>query len=201
MKKFSSRAFTLIETIVVVALTAFVMLTLTYLIQYFYKTNKYVLEQSQAVQSARRSIETAMTDLRKASYGADGSYPLSAAATSTVTFYANTDTDAVMEKVRYYLLGTTLYRGTTDPTGNPPSYAGQTEKTTFVVDNIRNDSTTPMFTYYDAAGIQLSYPINLAKVYSVQTTVLTDVNPTRAPNVYMLVGSATLRNLDTNTAP
>ncbi len=193
--KNSLRAFTLVETIVVVALTAIIMMVLASLITYFYKTNEYVIEQTQAVESARISIEHAMADLREASYGADGSYPIASAATSTVTFYANVDNDIAIEKVRYYLSGSTLYRGVTDPAGSPPSYAGQSESTTLVVNNIRNDVTTPLFAYYDANGNQLAYPINLAQVASVQITVLTDVNPTRAPNVYTLTGSATLRNL------
>jgi len=189
-----SAGFTLIETIVVVVLTTFILITLTLIIRYFYITNAYVLEQSQAVNSARRSIQNALSDLRGASYGADGSYPIAAAGTSTATFYANIDTDSAIEKVRYYLTGTTLYRGVTDPGGSPPSYAGQPEKVTLVVDNIRNN-TTPLFTYYDSAGAELTLPINLAKIASVRATVLTDVNPNRAPNVYTLTGSATLRNI------
>lgn len=195
------RAFTLIETIVVVGLTAFILITLTFLIQYFYKTNAYALEQSQAVNSARRSVENAVADLREASYGADGSYPIMEAATSSVLFYANVDSDPAIEKVRYYLSGTTLYRGTTKPAGSPPSYAGQTETTTLVVDNIRNGSSVPLFSYYDASGTLLSAPITIADIASVTITVLTDVNPNRAPNVYTLIGSATLRNIHNLNMP
>ncbi|MBU6323502.1 MAG: prepilin-type N-terminal cleavage/methylation domain-containing protein [Patescibacteria group bacterium] len=190
----SQRGFTLVETIVVVALTAVVLMALSSLIVYFYRTNAYVLEQSQAVDSARRSVAASMSDLREATYGADGSYPLSAAATSTVTFYANVDSDPAIEKVRYYLSGVTFYRGVTKAAGNPPSYAGQPETTNLVVDNVRN-GTIPVFQYFDANGNELAEPVNLAKVTSVRTTVLTDVNPTRAPNVYTLTGSATLRNI------
>ncbi len=153
-----------------------------------------MLEQSQAVNSARESITHAMTDLREASYGADGSYPIAAAATSTVTFYADVDADGVVEKVRYYLAGTTLYRGITSPGGSPLSYAGQPETTTLVIDNIRN-GTVPLFTYFDANGAQLLDPVNVAAVASVRATVYTDVDPNRAPAVYTLSGSATLRNI------
>lgn len=187
--------FTLIEMLVVIALTSVVLLALTFLIQYFYKTNAYALEQTQAVNSARQSVETAMHDLREATYGADGSYPIASAATSTVTFYASVSGTTAVEKVRYYLSGTTLYRGTTESGGSPPSYAGQPESTTLVVDNIRNGTSTPLFAYYDADGNALSAPVNVAQVASVQIDVRTDVNPNRAPEVYTLIGSATLRNL------
>ena len=186
--------FTLVETIVVVGLTAFMMVVLGQLIRYFYQTNAYVLEQSKAVDSARRSIENAMSDVRQASYGADGSYPLLSAGTSTITFYANIVPGSAVEKVRYYISGSTLYRGVTEPAGNPPSYAGQPETNTLVVDNIRN-GTTSLFRYFDANGTELTPPINISEVASIRATVLTDVNPERAPNVYTLSGAATLRNL------
>lgn len=197
MKRLRTAGFTLIETIVVVALTAFVLVALTYLIQYFYKTNAYTLEESQAVNSARRSVENAMTDLREASYGADGSFPVESAATSSIIFYASVDADTAIDRVRYYLSGSTLYRGTTEPAGSPPSYAGQPETTTLVVDNIRNATSTALFTYYDANGAALAEPVSIAKIASVRFTVETDVNPNRAPAVYTLEGSATLRNLHT----
>ena len=196
MRRSPRKGFTLVETVVVVALTAFILIALAYLIQYFYRTNAYTLEQSQAVNSARRSIENAMADLRGASYGTDGSYPIAQAATSSMTFYANIDSDAAIEKVRYYLSDSALYRGTTKAGGNPPSYSGQPETTTLVIDNIRNGTSTPLFTYYDASGGALADPVDLSTVASVQVEVLTDVNPNRAPNVYTLVGSATLRNLN-----
>ena len=194
MNRPSTAAFTLIETLVVISITAVVMLALGELTQYFYKTNAYAVEQSQAVNGARLSIENAMADLREASYGADGSYPVAAAATSSVTFYANINSDNAVEKVRYYLSGTTLYRGVTAPGGSPPAYTGQPEATTLVVNNIRN-GTTPMFTYFDASGAELSNSTNVAEIASVRIDVFTDVNPTRAPNIFELVGSATLRNI------
>ncbi len=187
--------FTLIETVVVVAITSFILVALGILIAYFYRTNAYVLQQTEAVDSARRSVENAVRDLREASYGADGSYPVAAAATSTVTFYAYIPADNAVDRVRYFLDGTTLYRGTTAPAGTPLSYAGQTEKTTLVIDNIRNGTSTPLFTYYDAQGNELPTPVDVANIASVRIEALTDVNPYRAPDVYTLEGGATLRNL------
>lgn len=186
--------FTLIEVVVVISITGVVMLALVFLIQYFYRTNAYVLEQTQAVNSARVSVAHATTDLREASYGADGSYPIAYAGTSTVTFYASLNGPTV-EKVRYYLSDATLYRGVTSPAGSPPTYAGQPETRTLVVQNIRNDSSSPLFVYFDANGATLPTPAPLADIASVHIHVLTDVNPERAPNVYTLDGSATLRNI------
>ena len=187
--------FSLVETVIAISLTSVVIVALGVLIQYFYKTNGYVLEQTQAVNSARRSIENALHDLREASYGTDGSYPIASAATSSITFYANVGDSSGVDKMRYYLSGSTLYRGTTASAGSPPSYAGQPEVTTLVVDNIRNDAATPLFTYYDTSGAVLSQPVDVSKIASVEVEVLTDVDPNRAPEVYTMTGGATLRNL------
>lgn len=191
---------TLVELLVTIALSSVVLIALGFLIQHFYRTNAFVLEQSHAVESARRSVENAMADLREASYGADGSYPISAAATSSVTFYADIDSDSSVEKARYYLSNTTLYRSTTEPSA-AGSYAGQPEATTLVVNDIRNGTSTDLFSYYNRDGEQLATPVNLAQVASVKIVVLADVNPNRAPNVYTLRGSATLRNLKPNATP
>lgn len=189
-----STGFTLVETVVTVALTVVVMSALTWLIRYFYITNTYMLEASKALSSARLSTGNAMTDLREASYGADGSYPIQAAATSTIAFYADINGTTNIERVRYYLLGTTLFRGVTEPVGSPASYSGQPETTTLVVDNIRN-ATTSLFIYFDGTGAQLASPIDVSAIRVVRVDVYTDVNPARAPEVYKLSASATLRNL------
>lgn len=190
----AARGFTFIEMIVVIALTVLISGTMAGLIQYFYKTNNYVLQQTQAVNSARASIQAATRDLREASYGADGSYPIVAASTSTITFFANIDTDVAFEKVRYYLSSTTLYRGGINPVGSPATYAGQTETTSLVIPNIQN-GTTPIFRYFDANGTELASPVNIRQIASITITILTDVDPNRSPVTYTLSANATLRNL------
>jgi type II secretory pathway pseudopilin PulG len=189
------RAFTLIETVMVVALTVIVGGALSSMIQYFYRTNDYVLQEGTAVQSARQGLSTAVQNLREASYGDDGSYPIASAATSTITFYADVNGDGHVDKVRYYLSGTTLYRGVTYSAGNPPSYAGQSEGTTTIATYVRNAGTTAIFQYYDNTGALLSAPVNVANVNSITTTLQIDVDPNRSPSTYSLIETATLRNL------
>ena len=133
--------------------------------------------------------------MREASFGADGSYPIAAGATSTVTFYSDITSTATVEKIRYYLTGSTLYRGVTSPSGNPPSYSGQIENVTLVVDHVRNGTSTPIFEYFASDGSNLGGTPDISQISSVRVTVLADVNPTRAPVVYTLSAGATLRNL------
>ncbi|MEK7079967.1 MAG: hypothetical protein AAB901_01635, partial [Patescibacteria group bacterium] len=103
-----ARGMTLAETIVVVAIVAVVGIALTGAIQYFYRNSAYLLEQTAALDNARRGHSYTLQNLREASYGDDGSYLITNAATSTITFYADVDQDTGIERVRAYLSGTTL---------------------------------------------------------------------------------------------
>jgi prepilin-type N-terminal cleavage/methylation domain-containing protein len=188
--------FTLIEMLVVIAITSAVGLAVTTMIQYFYQKNAYLLEQTDALDNARRTMLDAVRTLREASYGDDGSYPIATAGTSTITFFADLDNDGSVEKIRYYLVNSTLYRGVTNSAGSPPVYTGQTEAITTVAASVRNTKFTPLFTYYDSSGAALSTTsTNISQISAVTISAWIDINPNRAPNEFNLSETATLRNL------
>lgn len=183
------------EMIVVVALTGLVGVGLLSMIAYFYRSNAYLLEATSAVDSASRGVKESLALLRGASYGEDGSYPLMAAATSSVTFYANGDGDQAIERVRLYLAGGVLYQGVLNAAGNPPSYTGQTESTSVIATWVKNATSTPAFRYFDSDGVELTGAINIAAVRTIRARFDVDINPQRAPNILTIEGGATLRNL------
>ena len=191
------RAFTLLETVVVIAITTIVGGALFSMIQSFYRTNDYLLQESAAVQSARQGLGTALKNVREASYGTDGSYPISAAATSSLTFFADTNGDGTVEKVQYSLIAGTLYRVITVPAGNPPSYVGQTQSTTTIATYLVNSSTVPLFTYTDSDGVLLSTTTaaDPSQIQTVTATLKVDVDPNRSPLPYTLTSTIALRNL------
>ena len=191
----NTRAFTLVETIVVVAMTALIAVTLGMLLTYFYKTNAYTLEQSTAVGTARHGVEDALNYMREASYGSDGSYPIANADATSVTFFANINNGPAIERVTYSLQNGTLYRIVATPDGNPPTYAGASLATTTVASSIVNTAATPVFSYFDNTGTELSTPADVSRVTSIKTTLIIDVNINRAPVSFTLSGAATLRNL------
>ncbi len=187
--------FTLIETMVVIGITSVVGIALMSMITFVYKTNTFIFQQSTATDNARRGVEFALENLREATYGADGSYPIETAATSTVTFYADVDNDGTVERIRYYISGGSLFRGVANPAGNPPSYTGQAESTTTVAAYVQNGTTTPLFHYYDDTGTELATPADISKIASVSVVIGIDVDVKRAPVTFTLIGTATLRNL------
>lgn len=190
-----TKGFTLVEMLVVIGLTGVVGIGLLSMIAYFYRTNAYLLEATSAVDSASRGLNESIVSLREASYGEDGSFPLSAAATSSITFYSDPDLDSTIERVRLYRSGDTLYRGVTNAVGNPPSYSGQPETVTVIATYVKNAPNTPLFRYFADDGVELTGTIDISSVRSIRTRLDVDINPLRAPNILRLESSATLRNL------
>jgi type II secretory pathway pseudopilin PulG len=191
------KGFTLIETMMVIAILITAGISLMGAIQYFYQSNAYLLEQTAALESARRGHLFTLQNIREASYGEDGSYLITAAGTSTMTFHADIDRDGGIERIRPYLVSGTLYRAITNSSGNPASYTAQPESIETIAVSVKNATTTPIFTYYDADGALLTEPIDLAQIVSVGVRLDVDLNPNRLPNVFTLTGTSTMRNLPT----
>jgi prepilin-type N-terminal cleavage/methylation domain-containing protein len=192
----TTKGMTLIEMLVVIAIISTAGIALSGAIQYFYRSNAFLLEQTSALDNARRGVREAVVAIRESSYGDDGSYPIETAATSSLTFYSDYDKDASVEKEKYVLQGGTLYRVVTNSAGSPPVYTGQPLSTTTIATYVTNNAATPLFSYFDANGTQLSATsTDESSIASVSITLMVDLNPTRAPNVFTLTERATLRNL------
>jgi len=97
------KSFTLIETIVTVAIFTLVMGAVSGSILMLYRTHGYEWEQSLAVEQARRGIETMVKEIREARSGDDGSYPIEKSGDKEFVFYSDIDKDGKTERVRYFL--------------------------------------------------------------------------------------------------
>ena len=97
------RGFTLIETIVVIAVFTLIMGALFGSILMLYRTHDYTWQQSMAIEEAKRGIETMVKEIRAARTGEDGSYPIEKAEDKEFIFYSDIDGDGKVERVRYFL--------------------------------------------------------------------------------------------------
>lgn len=187
--------FTLLETIITIAIISIIMIAITDSVRFFYRANTSSLEQSYQIDSARKGVSFLVRDLREASNGDNGTYPISEIGTSTITFFSDTDRDVSVEKITYELNGTILTRHVVDSSGNPPAYtsAGATSTVSIYVRNIEEEAD--LFTYYDRDGAVISDLQNIGDVRSVTINLVVNIQPIRAPNEFTLRSSATLRNL------
>lgn len=189
------KGMTLLEAVVWVAVTTMAMLAILNSVQYFYRTNTYAVEQSAAVSSAQRGIESMIKTMREASYSSNGAYPIIAMSTSSVSFYADIDDDPFIERLRFFISEGSLMRGVIDPSGDPPVYTNP-ETISSLSDYVRNfEQNVATFRYYDLNGTLMTDLTDVAAVRFIETTVVVNINPLRMPNQFTLRSTAALRNL------
>lgn len=189
------RGMTLIEAVVWVAITTSAMLAIVGSVLYFYRTNSYAVEQSAAISSAQRGIESMIKTIREAAYSSDGAWPIITLATSSVSFYADIDTDPFIERVRFFVEGNSIKRGVIDPTGDPPVYTSP-EEISVLSDYVRNnEQSVNAFQYYNASGTVMTNLALIAEVRFVEATIVVNINPFRLPNQFTLRSTAAMRNL------
>jgi type II secretory pathway pseudopilin PulG len=194
---------TIVETMVSLAIFSLAMAILYNFYLQGIGSQRYTNEQAQAVNSLRQGTETMVRELREARYGDDGSYILVDAQDQEIIFYSDVDTDNSTEKIRYFLSGTSLMRGVSEPSGTPPSYASAIESTSIVSPYVRN-GTAPIFYYYngnypgDTVNNPLPTPSRLTDTKMVQLRLFVNVDVNRAPDSLEVISNVQIRNLKTN---
>ncbi|MDD5144645.1 MAG: type II secretion system protein [Candidatus Pacebacteria bacterium] len=191
------RAFTLIETLVTIAIFALTMGVVSTFIVLGYKTQSYASQQAVAIGEARKGIETLVREIREAKSGEDGSYVIEQADDYEFIFYSNIDDDSASEKIRYFIDGTNFKKGVTDPSGSPPQYFPASEKITVLSEHVVN--SPPVFHYYDGDGLEIvELPARPKDTKLMRVYLVVNVDLSRAPQSYELESSVQIRNLKDN---
>lgn len=199
-----SKSFSLIEAIVTIFIFILSIGLLTAFIINIYRAYSYNFEQIQAINEARKGIETMVKEIREAKYGDDGSYPIQEAGDFQFIFYSDIDKDLATERVRYFLEGTDFKKGVVKPTGDPPQYILTNETITILSTNVRNAVPGPIFTYYngdwsnDTVNNPLPTLTRLTETKLMHVYLKVNVNPNRPPDDFELESDAQIRNLKTN---
>ena len=194
-------AFTLVETIVVVALFSILSLAIANSIHALYRYNAYTFAQAYQVQNARTGVQALVRDMREMTFADNGAFPLVQMDTHQIAFYSDIDRDDSVEYVEYELISaSTLEKRIYNATGSPPVYDTVTPDQTFTlseyVQNYLQDLDT--FTYYDGNGEVLASSSDLTNVRYIEARLIINIDPTRDPGEYMLRSSAALRNVKEN---
>ena len=191
----TTRGMTFIEVLVWISVFTIAMLAIVSTLLSFYKTNTYTLEQADAVTYAQRALEQIVRTIREGAYSSQGAFPIVSLAENDFVFYADVDSDALIERVHYYISGTNLMRGVLDPTGDPPDYVG-VETTSVIAEYVRNTAQgISLFRYYDEIGSEITNYTNWTAVRFVTVNLAVNVNVAALPNQLTLSSSAAIRNL------
>ena len=190
-----ARGMTLIEVTVGISVLIMVLLALTTTLQSFYSTNRYAIGQSSAVTSAQRGMDKVIRAIRESAYSSQGAFPIVSIAANDFIFYANVNSDPLIERVHYFVSGTSLIEGIISATGDPPAYT-TAEATSTLSDYVHNlDQNVKTFRYYDGAGVEITDYSKWANVRFVEVSIVVDVDPNKPPNQLTLRSSAGIRNL------
>lgn len=201
MKQFRLQSgMTLVEMLVVIALTTILSGMIAASIHYLYKYNAYSLAQAVEVDSARRALSRMTNDLREMTSAEDGSFPLVEKQNHLVSFYSDIDYDDNVEYVEYEVVASTLYKRTYNPIGNPPVYnLASPDEEIILSEYVQNFlEATSTFRYYDVDGTQLGVTDLLTDVRYIRAQVIVNVNPIQAPGEFVLRTSVAPRNLKDN---
>lgn len=200
------KGFTLIEVLVSIAiygviaigLVAFLRIALVSAVQ-----NPLALD---SIDSARTVATLFTNEIRSASAGNDGSFPINQASTSQIIFFSPYGSigSTTINRIRYFYSSSTLYKGITVPSGNPATYNVASE----VVSRVLLNATMPtssVFFYYDgnyngiSSTTPLSQPVNVTQVSYVQIHIATKLNEIRnSTSSFSIITGASIRNLKTN---
>lgn len=198
----SNRGTLLIELLVTVGILGFMIIAVGAFEASVLFNNKYVGSTLSSAQDARTILRTIVKELRSSAPGNNGAYPIAQTATSSVTFFSDSDGDGLKEQIRYFLSGSTLKRGSIVPTGSPLTYVSVNEKISILASNIKNEPSTALFEYYDdsytGTSSSLAQPVTVTSVHLVKIILTIDDDPNSIPIPRTFTSQVTLRNLKDN---
>lgn len=203
MKKiFTQNGFTLAELVIVIGISSIILMTMFNFGAEIFSFNARSSSNLTAQNDARRVLKVMIKELRSTSPSSAGAYPLAAVGTSSITFFSNVDSDVQKEQVRYFLQGTTLRRGVINPSGNPITYNSGSEVVTTLIPNVRNATSTSIFSYFTGSftgtSTALVQPVSPTAVRFVHIYVTLDPDPIKSTGPLEVESQVTLRNLKDN---
>ncbi|MDD5318253.1 MAG: prepilin-type N-terminal cleavage/methylation domain-containing protein [Candidatus Pacebacteria bacterium] len=202
-KKHQNYGFTLVETLVTIFVFLILMSGASLLFKEIYSGSSQKNLALNNIDQARLAEFNFINEVRDATPGNDGSYPVNQADNSTLVLYTSYGASGnAVNRVRYYVSGATLYKGVIIPSGNPLTYNSASEKITAVQSALANGNV-PVFYYYDSnyAGTSspLVPPINLNQVKYVQINlVISSQDQRNGTTTFSVQAGSTIRSLKTN---
>lgn len=194
--------FTLVELVVTVAIIAMVGIGVSKFQADVFSFNRFFENSFDTAEKAQKLLRPMTAEIRSASSSNSGAYAIDAIANNDFSFYADIDNDGLKEWIRYYVSGTTMYKETIKPSGNPSVYDIANKKTIAFLTGIRNISdSVPLFTYYDqtyaggAGGFVLPSTGSITSVRMIGITIRIDGDPNKPPPTAQISTKVAIRNL------
>lgn len=176
-KNIQQTGFTLIETVIAIAIFSVLMLAVSALFISLYRQQSASIGMIQRTAAANRLTKMIGGELREANYGVGEGSLWVAAEKNSITFYSDLDNDGKTEKISYTLAAgeTDLKKKVVEPGASAPYY-NTAGVTTVVCSDVRNRIEEPVFTYYDDSYVgesgSLTIPVNFTDVRLVGVSLI-----------------------------
>ncbi|MGW8185175.1 MAG: type IV pilus modification PilV family protein [Candidatus Moraniibacteriota bacterium] len=152
------RGMTFSEVIVTIGIFSIIMVGINQLFVKSWKNYSLIIHTSESSIAANQGVNGIINVLRRLGAGDDGSYAIASVGSFDLKIYSDIDNDGVSEKVHYYLNGTDLMVGKSNPSGFPVTYPASDSETEVLIKNVVNGGTQPIFYYYDGENNTMSDP-------------------------------------------
>jgi len=194
---------TIIEMMVAISIFTIGIAGFSLLFTRIWRGNSYTLEMGQSTMVVSQATNKMMKYIRETTQADNGSYPIVSANDNDLVLYSDYNKDSIVERLHFYKSGKNILMGVRNPTNTmPKTYASGDQQTTTIANNIVNDSSTPIFYYYnknypgDAANNPLKMPVNVANIRLMKIYLQININPNRAPDNVQMQSFIELRNLN-----
>lgn len=202
-KDFFKKGFTLVETIIAIALFVIGMQATVLVFAKTMKNKAYSLEMGKSSFVVSRSVGDLTQYLRRARQSDAGSYPVVSADSNDLVIYSDYNKDGKTERLHIYLTNNKVYMGVRNPAGSfPVTYAAGDEETFQLADHIINGAGDAMFSYYnsgypaDTVNNPAPTPADVSEIRLVKIFLKINIDPNRAPDNIQQETFVELRNLN-----
>lgn len=194
--------FTLIETMVAIFIFTILALGVSSLFTNIFTNSNGRFAAISDIDQAQMVATNFTNEIRIASTGNAGDYPINQASDTQIIFYSSyKQSTGIVARIRYYLSGKTLYKGVVIPSGSPLSYNLSQEKIQDVQNDVSNGGK-PIFYYYDGnyngSSTPLVQPVNVNQVKYVIMNMNILKQPNTSTTTFNISAGASIRNLKTN---
>jgi len=199
----SRKAFTLVETLVAIALFILGITATSILFAKSWQSNAYSLEMGKTSFIVSRSVSNIVDYLRRVRQSDSGSFPIVSADKNDLVVFSDYNKDEITERIHIYLSNNKIFMGITAPASTlPHTYPSGDTQTVQIADHIVNTSSDSMFYYYnksypgDTAGNPVPVPADVSQIRLVKIFLRININPNRAPDNIQQESFVELRNLN-----
>jgi len=198
------KGMTLTEVAVAIAIFTLMIEGFTLLFIRTWKNNSFTLETGRASYAVSQGVNKITGYIKGTRQGDNGDYPIDEIGDNNLTIYSDYDKDGVTERLHFYKSGQSILMGIREPSGTmPKTYASGDGEARTIVNFIVNDSSTPVFLYYnkDYPGDTANNPLeatssNINNVRLVKVHLKIDIVPNRDPDNIEMQSFVEMRNLN-----